>query len=90
MSTSEWGLLIDRLEERLRRIELSALASTGSRPAVDPGPAPAAADLPTVPATEDEKLRLLALLAAHEQLEQRLSGRRRQLRQAQHYQLGAA
>jgi len=86
---TNWSLLLDRLEERLRRIEEGATA----RPGVDvpdPGPEPTAADVPSTPPTEDERLRLLALESAHEQLALRLSGRRRQVQQAEHYRLGAA
>ncbi len=82
-------MLLDRLEERLRRIEAGATARPGV-PAPDPGPGPGADDVPTAPPTEDDRLRLLALVAAHEQLATRLSGRRRQLQQAEHYRLGAA
>jgi hypothetical protein len=85
----DWSALLDRLEERLRRIEIGATATPGV-PVPHPGPAPSADDIPPTPPTEAERLRLLALDSAHEQLATRLSGRRRQLQQAEHYRMGAA
>jgi hypothetical protein len=86
---SDWSALLDRLEERLRRIEAAATARPGVT-VPDPGPEPGPTDVPTAPPSEAEQLRLLALVAGHEQLATRLSGRRRQLQQAEHYRLGAA
>jgi hypothetical protein len=82
-------MLLDRLEERLRRIEAHALAGTAASDA-ELGPPPAAPDLPVGPPTPDERLRLLALDAAHTRLVTRLDGRRRSLRQAQRYALEGA
>jgi hypothetical protein len=84
-----WSVLLDRLEERLRRIEIGALAKPGE-PVPDPGPDPSDDEIPAAVPTEAERMRLLALASAHEQLAVRFSGRRRQLQQAEHYRLGAA
>ena len=86
---SDWSALLDRLEERLRRIEVGATARPGV-PVPDPGPRAVRRRHPEPPPTEAERLRLLALDAAHDQLAGRLSGRRRQLQQAEHYRIGAA
>lgn len=90
-AVSAWAPLLDRLEERLRRIEASAATGPDAGPAVEIGPPPGAEDVPADPPGEDERLRLLALLAAHETLAERLEARKRSLRQAQHYRsMGAA
>lgn len=83
-----WSVLLDRLEERLRRLEALAAAAPGVE-APDPGPEPVDADRPSVRPTPDEHLRLLALLQAHERVERRLTTRRDRLRQAQHYHASA-
>lgn len=87
-------MLLDRLEERVRLIEAASNVAASSAAAddepVDIGPAPTPADAPEVAPTEDERLRLLALVATHDHLAQRLELRRRSLRQAQQYRLGAA
>jgi hypothetical protein len=82
-------MLIDRLEERLRRIESHALAGTVATDA-ELGPSPTSPDLPVGAPTQDERLRLLALDAAHSRLVARLDGRKRSLRQAQRYALEGA
>jgi hypothetical protein len=81
--------LLDRLEERLRCLSAVALAPPGA-PLPDPGPEPTAADVPPVRPSDAERVRLLALMKAHEQVEQRLTARRRRLKQAEHYHLGAS
>jgi hypothetical protein len=85
--TTGWSALLDRMEERLRRLEAAATTPTGGE-SPDPGPEPTDADRPSSPPTADEHLRLLALLAAHDRVEARLRGRRRRLEQARRYQAG--
>jgi hypothetical protein len=84
MATPTWTELLDRLEERLRRIEASTRLRPGEKPP-DLGPEPGSADRPEVAPTPDERLRLLALLEAHHRLESRLEARRRTLQRARHY-----
>jgi hypothetical protein len=83
----EWDRLLDRLEQRLRLIDQAA----GPRPAgpVDIGPPAVDADLPREPPSTGERLRLLALLAEHGRLIERLESKRRSLRQAQYYQIAS-
>ncbi|MDQ1634014.1 MAG: hypothetical protein QOJ32_823 [Frankiaceae bacterium] len=87
-----WTPLLDRLEERLRRISDQALSgasggSGASGAAVDVGPAPQVSDRPAEQPTEAELVRLHALGAAHDQLDARLRNRRSQLQQAERYDL---
>jgi hypothetical protein len=88
VGSSAWTVLLDRLEERLRLIEAS-----GRNGAADPelmiGPAPRADDVPAAAPTEHERVRLMALAAAHERVAEKLTARRHQLRQAEHYHLGS-
>jgi hypothetical protein len=84
-----WTPLLDRLEERLRRISDQTLsgASGAMGSAVDVGPAPQLTDRPAEQPTEAELVRLHALGAAHDQLDARLRARRSQLQQAERYDL---
>jgi hypothetical protein len=75
-----WTPLLDRLEERLRRIEQS-----GRNSPTDLGPEPTPADRPAVDPTTDELLRLHALVASHDQLTGRLRERRSVLQRAERY-----
>lgn len=84
---SAWSLLLDRLEHRLRLLETAARSNPQH---VDAGPPPGPSDVPVEPPTPEERVRLLALMANHEQAIGRLEQRRRTLRQAQHYRMGAA
>ena len=85
LGQTAWTPLLDRLEERVRRIEAAALDET-----VELGPAPGPADTPPESPTADERLRMLALVATHDHLLGRLEARRRALQQARQYSLGAA
>jgi hypothetical protein len=75
-----WTPLLDRLEERLRRIGAMG-------PAVDVGPAPQVSDRPAEEPTEAELVRLHALGVAHDQLDARLRNHRSRLQQAERYDL---
>ena len=79
-----WTPLLDRLEERLRRIEQNGRTAPGSSP-VELGPEPVPGDRPAAVPTADELLRLHMLLAAHDQLEGRLRERRSVLQRAERY-----
>jgi hypothetical protein len=83
-----WTPLLDRLEERLRRISdsVGGAARSGAVPD-DVGPPPEAADRPGERPTEAELIRLHTLVAAHDQLDARLHGRRTALQQAERYAL---
>lgn len=85
---TDWGRLLDRLDERLRLME--AVTLPGCEGQVDLGRPVDDSDLPADAPTEDERLRLLALLAAHDRVIARLVDRRRALRQAQHYRMAGA
>jgi hypothetical protein len=84
---SAWDPLLDQLEHRLRLLEASVRPRPGAP--VDVGPAVGPADIPTVAPTLEERMRLLALVSAHDHAIERLQRRRRSLRQAQHYRMGA-
>jgi hypothetical protein len=84
---SGWGRLLDQLEHRLRLMEASARAATGAP--IELGPPVGPADVPAETPTLEERMRLLALQSMHDQAIERLQRRRRMLRQAQHYRMGA-
>lgn len=60
--TTEWTLLLDRIEARLRRLE-TAIAAPGI--SVEPGPDPSLEPIPMVAPTAFERARLAVVLPAH-------------------------
>jgi hypothetical protein len=60
--TTEWTMLLDRMEARLRRLE-AALETPGT--ALEPGPDPSLESIPMVAPTGFERARLAVVLPAH-------------------------
>lgn len=67
---TEWTDLIDRIEARLHKLEAAA-ANPDAR--VDPGPDPTLENIPMVPPSAFERLRLAAVIPAHRQATENLS-----------------